>query len=1004
MKNLNDNKCLLWCYIRKHLNPIEKNISRINKKDIEISKELIEEHNIDFENVSIGEIDEIENLLECNIHIFGCDKKLNSKKIIRKSLKTYNKDLDLLLIDGINHYILIKNINLFIGNNSHIVKSCRNCLNTFYSENKYKFHIEYCMNRKPKRLLPSFKKYMCFENLKNCIKRNWIIHSDFECIIDPITKEHTFISGGYLLECKNDKYSKNIQTFYNLEEYTKSLYNELKYIEETEEKYLNNPIDYTNFDQNEFDNTLKCEYCDCKFNHSYNDRCIILNEIVDKEKLKYILDNNNFDQEVNNLAINYLDSLDEMGRKRVVYKQKFKHKDRYYGVGSCLSYLKKEIRNSIMPKNIKDIDMVNSHPVILLNLCQKNKLTCNILKNYVENRNLILDSFGNNRKSVKELFLTVLNGGFKESYSDDNRINNYLKLLEKEIIEIQKYFYSKDKRYLEKGFNYLGKNLSRIILDIENQILQTMINYFVIKRVNIFTLEYDGLKIYSDNKSKHFSINDLEKIILEKTEINMKLSFKNIEDHFPEFGIRCSTDNIKNENIIESKIKVAHHDHTFKENNILGFICRECNLQIKNDKSIPIYFFNGMKYDNSILLKSLSHIYKDEMTMKCIGNSCESFKTIDFKFKNMKYSFKLLDISNFIKGSLSGLSKNLLDKDKIITKKHFSNDFELLKEKACFPYEWLTKENIYNKDLPSIDKFYSSLKLQNISKEEYDKTLEIYKKLKCKNIKDYLEIYMKLDICLQADIFNLFKTTIWDKFGIDCSKYITNCSLSLDLMLKYTKVKIELFKDITIFDFVDSSIIGGLCIASQNVADNDDGKSTISSCDICSLYPYIMTQKLPISNYKFVSNFNRSKYGQSKSFGCLLNVEIYTTKKVKDHKILSQFPALISKTSIKYDQLSDFQRKNLKENYKSSEKLISHLGYDKNTYISNEIYEILKSLGYRINIKRILEYRHCDFMKPYIDILFEKKSYYKSIGDIGMSNTFKILMPILYVRSNNDKS
>ena len=238
VKNLNDNKCLLWCYIRKHLNPIEKNISRINKKDIEISKELINEYNIDFENVSISEIDEIENLLECNVHVFGCDKKLNSKKIIRKSLKTYDKDLDLLLIDEINHYILIKNINLFIGNNSHIVKSCRNCLNSFYSEDKYKFHIEYCMNRKPKKLLPSFKRYMYFENLKNCIKRNWIIHSDFECIIDPITKEHQFISGGYLLECKNEKYSKNIQTFYNLEKYTKSLYNELKYIEEVEEKLI----------------------------------------------------------------------------------------------------------------------------------------------------------------------------------------------------------------------------------------------------------------------------------------------------------------------------------------------------------------------------------------------------------------------------------------------------------------------------------------------------------------------------------------------------------------------------------------------------------------------------------------------------------------------------------------------------------------------------------------------------------------------------------------------
>ena len=87
IKNLNDNKCFLWCYIRKFLNPIEKNVSRINKKDIEISKELINECNLDFEDISLDEINDIENLLECNIHIFGCDKKLNSKKIIRKSLK-----------------------------------------------------------------------------------------------------------------------------------------------------------------------------------------------------------------------------------------------------------------------------------------------------------------------------------------------------------------------------------------------------------------------------------------------------------------------------------------------------------------------------------------------------------------------------------------------------------------------------------------------------------------------------------------------------------------------------------------------------------------------------------------------------------------------------------------------------------------------------------------------------------------------------------------------------
>ena len=133
---------------------------------------------------------------------------------------------------------------------------------------------------------------------------------------------------------------------------------------------------------------------------------------------------------------------------------------------------------------------------------------------------------------------------------------------------------------------------------------------------------------------------------------------------------------------------------------------------------------------------------------------------------------------------------------------------------------------------------------------------------------------MKLDIALQADIFNTFRNTIWNKFEIDCSKYITSCYLSLDLILKYTKVKIELFKDITIFDYVNSNVLGGLCIASRNVSHNDNNKSTISSCDVCSLYPYIMTQKLPISNYKFVSKFNKNRYGQNKNYSCLLNVEI----------------------------------------------------------------------------------------------------------------------------------
>ena len=975
MRN-DDNKCFLYCYVRKFKNVITSKAFRITKRDLLITEEIMDECNMDFDNVSLDELDKIENLLKVNIHIFGCDKKFNSKKIIRKSKSDFDKDLDLLLIDDIKHYILIKNINKFISDNSHVIKTCRNCLNVFYSEMKYKEHIEYCKFRKPKKLMPSFKKYMGFENLKNCILNNWVIHSDFECIIDPITKEHSFIAGGYYLECRNNKFSKKVQTFYDLKEYKISLVKELVYIDDIESNYLQNEIDYNNFNQEEFNNVKFCKYYKSEFNHLYNDRHIILYEICDKEKLKYVLENNDFNEEVNTLARNYYDSLDNDGCKRIVYKQTC-DKNRYYGDSSCLTYLKKEIRNSIMLKNVKDIDMINAHPVILNYLCKKNNVDCNILKNYIENRELILSSFGEDRKIIKELFLTILNGGFKDIYSDDKQTNNYLKLFENEIIRIQNYFYTNDKRYLDIGYNHKGKNLSRIILDIENQILQIMINYFISKNVNILTLEYDGLKIYTDRNSKHFSINELELNIYKNIGINMKLTFKNVEDSFSDFGIRCNTDSIKHKNIIENKIKVIHHEHCLEKNNIIGYICRECNLQIKNNKTIPMYFFNGMKYDNSIILKSICDIFKNDVSLNVIGNSCESFKMIDFKFKKIKYSLKLLDMCNFIKGSLNDLSKNLNDKDKIITKEHFSNNFELMKYKVCFPYEFITQENIYDENLPPIEKFYSSLKLDNISEEDYDKTLEIYKKLNCKNIKEYLDIYLKLDICLQTDIFNVFRKCIWDKFEIDCSKYITSCSLSLDLMLKYTGVKIELIRDISIFDYVNSSILGGICITSQNIADDKDG--IISSCDIASLYPYIMTKKLPIGNYRFIKYFNRNRYLDS-DYSCLLNVEIYTTDRVRDNSILKQFPALISKTSIKYDDLSEFQRKNLKENYKSSEKLITHLGYDKNCYISFEMYEMMISLGYKIIVNKILEYKHSNFMKPYVDFLFEKKSYYKKMG------------------------
>ena len=43
------------------------------------------------------------------------------------------------------------------------------------------------------------------------------------------------------------------------------------------------------------------------------------------------------------------------------------------------------------------------------------------------------------------------------------------------------------------------------------------------------------------------------------------------------------------------------------------------------------------------------------------------------------------------------------------------------------------------------------------------------------------------------------------------------------------------------------------------------------------------------------------------------------------------------------------------------------------------MYKLLLKLGYEIEIKKILEYYHSDFMKKYIDFLYDKKQNIKKL-------------------------
>ena len=268
---------------------------------------------------------------------------------------------------------------------------------------------------------------------------------------------------------------------------------------------------------------------------------------------------------------------------------------------------------------------------------------------------------------------------------------------------------------------------------------------------------------------------------------------------------------------------------------------------------------------------------------------------------------------------------------------------------------------------------------------------------------------------------------IFNEFELDCCKYVSSPSLSKDCALKYSKCKIEHIKDVTIFNFVRKSIMGGLSNSINRYVKLDDIKNeTIAYNDLSSQYPNEIRKKVPVSDYKFVEDFDETKYGQNLDHGCILLSVVFTSDKIRNDPLFSQCPMLVSRYKITDKNLSEYQLKQIKEKrendyllkYKKvkninikdikynsqSEKLITNLGNDSNFYLKFEMYQMMKKAGYEITINKILEFKHEAIFKNYIEYLYSKKKEYSLQKKKSFELIYKILMNSFYGSCLTDKT
>ena len=103
-------------------------------------------------------------------------------------------------------------------------------------------------------------------------------------------------------------------------------------------------------------------------------------------------------------------------------------------------------------------------------------------------------------------------------------------------------------------------------------------------------------------------------------------------------------------------------------------------------------------------------------------------------------------------------------------------------------------ERFSKESLPEKKAFYSKLKMAGISDADYEHAQAVWKAFECKNLGDYHYLYLKTDVMLLADIFEIFRTTCMKHYGLDPAHYYTSLGrLSWDAFLKYTDISLELF-------------------------------------------------------------------------------------------------------------------------------------------------------------------------------------------------------------------
>ena len=161
----------------------------------------------------------------------------------------------------------------------------------------------------------------------------------------------------------------------------------------------------------------------------------------------------------------------------------------------------------------------------------------------------------------------------------------------------------------------------------------------------------------------------------------------------------------------------------------------------------------------------------------------------------------------------------------------------------------------FKEGFPSKDKFYDSLTNCAVSGKNYEHVLNVWKDFNVNTIKDYNDLYLKVDVLLLVCVFETGRKESINYFELALAHYLSTPGYSWDAMLRFTDVNLKLASDIEKYLFVESTIRGDISMICKGCAeakskfwksyDASKAASCIIYLDGNNLYGPSLMQHLP---------------------------------------------------------------------------------------------------------------------------------------------------------------